>query len=142
MVEIIRKGTPYDERTFEIECVSCKALLHYKGSETKLHSSGVFSTIQCPECGRHLNTSNANDVTPVQSLGLGVGTSLRDEAVAEGIEATQAHSPMFREALASTGELKVPPVDIFRRAGAMAKAAADEFTKERDKISFERSLED
>jgi rubredoxin len=48
-IEVIKPGIRYEERSFEIECRACRAVLRFKGVDV---DEGVsLRSITCPECG-------------------------------------------------------------------------------------------
>jgi uncharacterized protein (UPF0212 family) len=59
-VEVIKAGVPYNDRTFEIACRMCKALLRFKGAD--VYQGVDVASIQCPACGAGIMVGPGNVV--------------------------------------------------------------------------------
>jgi hypothetical protein len=61
MIEVIKPGVIYAERTFEMACRLCRALLRFKGSDVTVGTE--VSWIVCPQCKTSTDVVRAKDVT-------------------------------------------------------------------------------
>jgi hypothetical protein len=59
MIEVIKKGVPYEERFFTITCKRCKSDLKFKGDEVT--EAIDFEYIVCPVCDQWISTDKAKD---------------------------------------------------------------------------------
>jgi len=60
MVEVIKRGVPYEDRTLEAECRYCLSLLRFKGSEVV---EGVsIKYVVCPICDYWVDAGDAKNV--------------------------------------------------------------------------------
>lgn len=53
MVEILKRGTPPKEKSYEAYCRTCSSHLRFKVSETKFvcdRRDGDYRVLQCPVC--------------------------------------------------------------------------------------------
>lgn len=63
MIEIVKRGTPYQDRFFLVTCKRCRSDLRFKGDEV---SEGVnFTYIVCPVCEQWIKADEAKDEAPV-----------------------------------------------------------------------------
>lgn len=61
-MEIIKKGTPPEEKIYEAECSKCKSVLRFKQSEGKItydQRDGNLITVKCPVCGESVHKNIA-----------------------------------------------------------------------------------
>ena len=60
MVDIVKRGTPYEDRLFEATCRRCTTVLRFKGGEV---TEGVdFSYITCPLCDTWIAADDAKSL--------------------------------------------------------------------------------
>jgi hypothetical protein len=62
VVEILKRGTPYEQRYMQLECKRCLSLLKFRGDEAV---KGVdISWIVCPVCEQNVNVAGATAWVP------------------------------------------------------------------------------
>jgi hypothetical protein len=60
VVEILKRGVPYEQRTMQLECKRCLSVLRFRGDEV---TKGVdISWIVCPVCAQNINVAGATAV--------------------------------------------------------------------------------
>jgi hypothetical protein len=60
MVDIIKRGTLYEDRLFEVTCRRCNSILRFAGSEV---TEGVdISYITCPMCDTWISSHDAKSL--------------------------------------------------------------------------------
>jgi hypothetical protein len=61
MIEIIKKGVPYEQRFMKVECKFCLSVLRFQGNEVV---EGVdIKWIICPVCGKNVNVASAQNLS-------------------------------------------------------------------------------
>lgn len=61
MIDIVKKGTPYEDRFFTITCKRCRSDLKFQGDEAI--EAINFEYIVCPVCETWLDTANAREIS-------------------------------------------------------------------------------
>jgi hypothetical protein len=60
VVEIVKRGTPYEQRYMQVTCGRCLSVLKFRGDEP---TKGVdISWIVCPVCEQNINVAGATAV--------------------------------------------------------------------------------
>jgi hypothetical protein len=62
MIEVIRRGVPYPERTLQVECLECLSLLRLQGADVIEGTSVKY--IVCPVCNEWVDASRAKPYVP------------------------------------------------------------------------------
>jgi hypothetical protein len=65
MIEVIRRGVPYPERTVQLECLECLSLLRFKGADVIEGTSVKY--IVCPVCDQWVDAKRAKPYDPASS---------------------------------------------------------------------------
>lgn len=66
MIEVIRRGVPYPDRTFEIECRYCRAQLRFKGEEVTKGSE--VDWITCPQCSTNTQVGPGSNIVGLKDV--------------------------------------------------------------------------
>jgi Zn finger protein HypA/HybF involved in hydrogenase expression len=62
MIDVIKRGVPYEERYFKVHCKRCTSVLKFKGAEEIKATD--FNYIVCPVCTSWINTKKAWGMQP------------------------------------------------------------------------------
>jgi hypothetical protein len=60
MVDIVKRGTLYQDRVFEVQCRNCVSLLRFTGAE--VIEGAAVKYVVCPVCEIWVNAIHAQDV--------------------------------------------------------------------------------
>jgi hypothetical protein len=66
MIEVIKPGVLYEDRSFEIRCRLCRALLRFKGADVTRGADVHW--IVCPQCDTNTMVGPGNNITGLKDV--------------------------------------------------------------------------